>query len=106
MFFDVEFKIIIFIKNSKRLEPEGRDRVEEDALIFYDEYDYDIEPLERNRRQKQSNKDVSPKRLSSSRGDLTFFGQGIGRPSTDCVCRCDCCDCCPCEEGDLIYVDK
>ena len=102
----MKLKVSIFIKNSERQEPEGRDHGQEGPLIFYDEYDYDIEPLERNKRQRQPNLDVSPKRLSSSRGDLTFFGQGIGRPSTDCVCRCDCCECCPCDEGDLIYVDK
>ena len=89
-----------------RLKPEGRNREEEDLIDFYDEHEYESEPSNRKKRQRQSNTDISPKRLSSSRGDLTFFGQGIGRPSTDCVCRCDCCECCPCEEGDLIYVDK
>ena len=92
--------------NSTRLRPQSRDNDEEEPIDFYDEYSYDIEPRERKKRQRQSSSDTSPKRLTSSRGDLTFFGQGIGRPSTDCVCRCDCCECCPCEEGDLIYVDK
>ena len=48
---------------------------------------------------------------TSRSGDLTFFGQGIGRPTPNCICRCDCCPCCPCQETqpgvpDLIYVDK
>ena len=93
-----------FGTNSTRLEPESRDHGIEDLIDLYN--DYGVEPIDRNKRQRQSKTDVSPKRLTSSRGDLTFFGQGIGRPSTDCVCRCDCCECCPCEEGDLIYVDK
>ena len=92
--------------NSSRLTPQSRDNDEEEPIGFYDEYNYDIEPREKKKRQRQSPSDISPKRLTSSRGDLTFFGQGIGRPSTDCVCRCDCCECCPCDEGDLIYVDK
>ena len=31
------------------------------------------------------------------------------RPTTSCVCRCDCCPCCPCDSGadtDFIYVDE
>ena len=31
------------------------------------------------------------------------------RPTTSCVCRCDCCPCCPCDSGaniEFIYVDE
>jgi len=28
-----------------------------------------------------------------------------GRPTPNCVCRCDCCPCCPCEDDQYQYVD-
>merc|ERR1712096_238478 len=30
---------------------------------------------------------------------------GIGRPTPNCVCRCDYCPCCPCDESQFVYVD-
>eukprot|EP00090_Calanus_glacialis_P031612 TRINITY_DN5256_c0_g1_i1.p2 TRINITY_DN5256_c0_g1~~TRINITY_DN5256_c0_g1_i1.p2 ORF type:complete len:104 (-),score=24.16 TRINITY_DN5256_c0_g1_i1:134-445(-) len=28
-----------------------------------------------------------------------------GKPSPNCVCRCDCCPCCPCGDEEYQYVD-
>lgn len=91
---------------NEEVEPRSRPDDEEDINIYEEEYDYPSESSERKKRNRQSTSLGGPPRLSTSRRDLTFFGQGIGRPSAGCVCRCDCCDCCPCQEGDLIYVDK
>jgi len=99
---------------SENLEPQGRanDNYEEKELYPEEEFDYPTDPSDRKKRKthRQSQRQstylgVTP-RISTSRGDLTFFGQGVARPSAGCICRCDCCDCCPCQEGDLIYVDK
>jgi len=87
------------------LEPRRRSFDEDDTNLYNQDYDYDSETFKRTKRGHLTflGNILKP---SKSRGDLTFFGQGIGRPSTGCICRCDCCDCCPCQEGDLIYIDK
>jgi len=102
--------------SSEVLEPQNRanDDYEEEVLYQEEEYDYPRASSERKKRktnrqsQRQSSThlDVDPRMSTRRRGDLTFFGQGVARPSAGCICRCDCCDCCPCQEGDLIYVDK
>ena len=105
--------LILFKKQRKKLKARGRSNDnDEDLGLFEDDYDYVNEPTQRKKRERHIGRLNNAPRvtpiMSTRRGDLSFFGGqgGVGRPSSGCICRCDCCECCPCQEGDLIYVDK
>ena len=48
-------------------------------------------------------------RTSAAAGPAEGYSR-TPRPTSSCVCRCDCCPCCPCDSGasdvDFIYVDE